>query len=117
MSPPGGRAIPLVAIAIVLAIGNFALGAYNEGERNKSIAESRGVEVIRALSRHKLATGSYPSSLPELVPSYVPALPRCPGGEDFLYRTAAGYYTLACPDIGWKSRPYRFSSRSRQWEG
>ncbi len=117
MPPLGGRAIPLAAIAVVLAIGNFALGAYNEGERNKSVAESRGVDVIRALSRHKLATGSYPSSLSELVPSYVSTLPRCPGGGNFLYQAAGGYYTLACPDIGWKSKPYRFSSRTRLWEG
>jgi len=112
-----GQLVGLVVIAVVLAAGYIALSMYSDGEKNKTIAESRGTQLVQALSRHKLQTNSYPDSLEKLVPKYAEALPRCPGGEAFAYQLSGGDYTLSCPNIAWKSQSYSFHSKSRSWEG
>ena len=38
-----GQIIALVVIAVILGIGYVALDFYSDGEKNKAIAESRGV--------------------------------------------------------------------------
>ena len=112
-----GQVIGLVVVAVVLALGYVALSFYSDGEKNKAITETRGTQLVQALSRHKLEANGYPDSLDKLVPKYAPSLPECPGGEAFSYQLAGGDYTLACPNIAWKSRPYSFSSKTRTWEG
>src|SRR2546425_13131781 len=42
--------------------------------------ESRGVGMISALSAYKRESGAYPEALDKLVPKYVPAVSKCPGG-------------------------------------
>jgi hypothetical protein len=112
-----GQVIGLVVIAVVLGAGYIALTFYSDGEKNKAITETRGIQVVQALSRHKLEANAYPDALGKLVPKYVPALPKCPGGEDFTYQLSGADYTLACPNIAWKSKPYSFNSKTRIWEG
>ena len=112
-----GQMIGLVVIAVVLALGYLALTFYSDGEKNKAITETRGTQVVQALSRHKMDANAYPDSLDKLVPKYAQVLPKCPGGEAFSYQISGGDYTLACPNIAWKSKPYSFNSKTRTWEG
>src|SRR5690606_10054157 len=58
-----GQVVTLVVIAVVLAAAYVGLDFYSEGERNKTVAESRGTQVVQALSRFKLEAGKYPEKL------------------------------------------------------
>ena len=49
-----GQVIALVVVAVILGIGYVALDYYSDGEKNKAIAESRGMQVVQAISRYKL---------------------------------------------------------------
>ncbi len=112
-----GQVIGLVVVAVVLALGYVALSFYSDGEKNKAITETRGTQLVQALTRAKLEANAYPDSLDKLVPKYTQVLPKCPGGEAFAYQASGGDYTLTCPNIAWKSKPYSFSSKTRAWEG
>ena len=112
-----GMIVTLVVVAVLLAVAYVALDFYSEGEKNKLIAESRGTQLSQALSRHKLEAKAYPDSLDKLVPKYAQALPKCPGGESFAYQVSGEDYALTCPNIAWKSKPYSYSSKTRNWEG
>ncbi|MEW6403336.1 MAG: hypothetical protein AB1649_16190 [Chloroflexota bacterium] len=45
-----------------------------------------GNQVVRAIEDYYLNEGKYPTSLLDLVPSYLPGLPVSPAGQPFLYR-------------------------------
>ena len=111
-----GQIIGLAVVAAVLAAGYVALDFYSDGEKNKSITESRGMQLVQALSKHRLEANAYPDSLDKLMPKQLESLPKCPGGEAFGYQTAGGDYTLSCSKVAWKSRPYNFSSKTRIWQ-
>lgn len=111
-----GQVIALVVIAIVLAVGYVVLDLYSEGEKNKTIVESRGIQLVQALTRYKLDAANYPDALDKLVPKFTQALPKCPSGEAFAYQLAGGEYTLTCQNVGFKTRPYTYGSRSRAWQ-
>jgi hypothetical protein len=111
------QVIWLVVIAVILGAGYVVLNVYSDGEKNKTITESRGTQLAQALSRHRMEANAYPDTLDKLVPKYATALPKCPGGESFVYQVAATDYTLTCPNVAWKSKPYSFSSKTRTWEG
>ena len=110
-----GQVVTLVVIAVVLAAAYVGLEFYSSGERNKAVAESRGTQVVQALSRFKLEAGKYPDKLDALVPKHISTLPTCPNGDAFAYAAAAGEYTLTCPKVGFK--PYTYDSRNRTWAG
>jgi hypothetical protein len=111
-----GQIVTLIALAVVLAAAYVALDFYSDGEKNKSITESRGTQLSQALSRFRQESNAYPDSLDKLVPRFAQVVQKCPGGEAFAYQSAGGEYTLACPNIAWKSRPYSFSSKTRIWQ-
>ena len=112
-----GQIIALVVIAVILGIGYVALDFYSDGEKNKAIAESRGMQVVQALSRHKLETNTYPDALDKLVPKFVDALPKCPGSDAFAFKLNGNDYTLSCQNIVFKTQPYTYDSRTRGWQG
>jgi hypothetical protein len=112
-----GQVVMLVVIAVVLAVGYLALDFYSEGEKNKAITESRGTQLVQALSRYRMEAKGYPDSLDKLVPKFAAALPKCPGGEGFGYQTAGEEYTLTCPNVAWRSKTYSFNSKTRDWQG
>ncbi|MFM9972289.1 MAG: hypothetical protein ACKVQK_28235 [Burkholderiales bacterium] len=112
-----GQVIALVVVAVILGIGYVALDYYSDGEKNKAIAESRGMQVVQALSRHRLETQSYPSTLAALAPKFVDTLPKCPAGDAFDFKLAGNDYTLTCNNIVFKSKPYTYDSRTRVWQG
>ena len=112
-----GQVIALVVIAVILGIGYVALDFYSDGEKNKAIAESRGMQVVQALSRHRLEENNYPKALDELVPKFTGALPKCPSGDNFVFSLAGNDYTLTCPNVVFKSKPYTYDSRTRTWQG
>lgn len=109
--------VTLVIIAVLLGIAYVGLEVYTDGERNKAVAESRGTQVVQALSRFKLEAGKYPDKLDVLVPKHISSLPQCPNGESFNYSAAAGEYTLTCSKVAFKASPYMYDSRKRSWQG
>jgi hypothetical protein len=112
-----GQVIALVVIAVILGIGYVALDFYSDGEKNKAIAESRGMQVVQALSRHRLEENNYPKTLDALVPKFTSALPKCPSGDAFTFNLNGNDYTLTCPNVVFKSKPYTYDSRTRAWQG
>ena len=69
-----------------------------------SIAESRGMQIIQGLSKHKLAAGAYPDALDKLVPKFIAAVPQCPAGEPFAYVLSGTEFTLTCQKVGFKTK-------------
>ncbi len=112
-----GQVIALAVIAVILGIGYVALDFYSDGEKNKAIAETRGTRIVQSLSRHRLETNAYPDALNKLVPKFTDAVPTCPGGETFDYKLSGSDYTLTCPNIVFKTKPYTYDSRTRGWQG
>ena len=109
--------VMLVSIAVVFAVAYAALHLYSEGQKDMLIVETRGVQTVTALSAFKRERGSYPDALDKLVPKYVPAVAKCPGGAPMEYRTSAGEYLLSCARVVFKYLPYNYDSRSRSWSG
>jgi hypothetical protein len=112
-----GQVVMLVAVAIILAAAYFALDLYNAGQREMLTIETRGLQMISALSRYRQETGAYPDALEKLLPRQAAALSRCPNGDAIAYRLAGGEYTLSCPNVVFKQKPYSYDSRSRSWSG
>jgi len=112
-----GQVIGLIVVAVVLAVSYVALDFYGEGEKYATMTESRGMQIIQGLSKHKLDAGSYPDALAKLTPKYIAAVPACPAGEPFAYALAGAEYTLTCQKVAFKSKPYTYDSRSKAWRG
>jgi hypothetical protein len=112
-----GQVIGLIVVAVVLAVAYVALDFYGEGEKYATMTESRGMQIIQALSKHKLEAGGYPDALAKLAPKYIAAVPACPAGEPFAYALAGAEFTLACQKVAFKSKPYTYDSRSKAWRG
>src|SRR5258708_18085135 len=75
-----GQIVLLASIAIVLAVGYVAIDFYLGSQKDILAVETRGVQIISALSAYKRDSGAYPDSLDQLVPQYVSAGGNCPGG-------------------------------------
>ena len=112
-----GQVIVLVVITLLLAVGYFALDRYTEGERNVLITETRGMNLVQALSRHKAENGSYPDALDKLVPKFIPAIGKCPGGEAIAYALNGAEYTLTCQKVVFAMKPYTYDSKTKSWGG
>ena len=107
--------IVLVIITGLLAIGYVALDRYTEGEKNVLITETRGMNMVQALSKFKAESGNYPDSLDKLVPKHAAAVSKCPGGEPMAYKLAGAEYTLTCPKVVFATNPYSYDSRTKAW--
>ena len=112
-----GQVIVLVVITLLLALGYAALDRYTEGERNVLITETRGMNLVQALSRHKAENGSYPDALDKLIPKFVPAVGKCPGGEPMNYALNGAEFTLGCPKVVFAMKPYTYDSKTKSWGG
>ena len=109
--------ILLVVIAVALAAAYVAIDFYNGGEKDMLTVETRGVQMISALSAYRRESGAYPEALDKLVPKHVPALSKCPGGATMGYLVSSGEYVLSCPNVVFKSMPYSYDSRTKRWRG
>ena len=107
----------LVVMAVALAAAYVAIDLYTGGEKDMLTVESRGVGMISALSAYKRESGAYPEALDKLVPKYVPAVSKCPGGVPMGYLVSSGEYVISCPNVVFKSMPYSYDSRSKRWRG
>ena len=107
----------LAVIAVALAAAYVAINLYTGGEKDMLTVESRGVGMISALSAYKRESGAYPEALDKLVPKYVPAVSKCPGGVPMGYLVSSGEYVISCPNVVFKSMPYSYDSRSKRWRG
>ena len=109
--------IVLILVAVLLATGYGGLDMYGEGEKYMTMAESRGMQIIQALSKHKQEAGAYPASIDKLAPKYIEAVPKCPAGEAFGYALSGTEFTLSCEKVAFKTRPYSYDSRTKTWRG
>jgi len=107
----------LVVIAVALAAAYVAIDFYNGGEKDMLTVETRGVQMISALSAYRRDSGAYPDALDKLVPKHVPALSKYPGGATMAYLVSSGEYVLSCPNVVFKSMPYSYDSRTKRWRG
>ena len=112
----GAQLAVLIVIALVLAAGILVLDRYNAGAKEMLMVETRGLQMISALSKYRRETGAYPESLDKLVPQFAPAVSNCPGGGSMEYRLTAGEYELRCQKVVFKVQPYHYSSRTRAWD-
>ena len=111
------QVILLIVIAVVLAIGYVAIDLYAGGQQDITVVETRGVQMMTALSAFKRDQGSYPDALDKLVPKYVLAVAKCPDGAPMSYLASAGEYVLSCSHVVFKYLPYGYDSRSKRWSG
>ena len=112
-----GQVVPLAVVAGFLLIGYVAIEIYSEDQKERLIVETRGSQMISALAAHRRESGAYPEALDKLVPKYVLAVGKCPGGTPMAYSVSAGEYALSCRNVVLKYKPYVYSSRSRSWSG
>jgi len=110
-----GQLVFLVVLALILAGGVLFLDRYNAGTRDMLTVETRGLQMISALTRYKLENGGYPDSLDKLVPKFTPAVSACPSGTPIEYRMSGGNYVLSCENVVLKMQPYRYDSRTHAW--
>ena len=111
------RIIAMVVLVVILVCAYIALDFYTGGQQNASMVEGRGGAIIGALSTYKRQTGNLPDSLDKLVPKYLPVLAKCPNGQPYAYAKSGADYTLTCDEVLFKSKPYRYDSKSRVWAG
>jgi hypothetical protein len=111
------QVVVLVVVAVVLAAGYVAIDLYSGGQKEVASVETRGVQMIVALSAFKRDQGSYPDALDKLVPKYVLAVAKCPGGTPMGYSASGGEYRLSCTHVVLKYLPYSYDSRSKSWNG
>jgi len=111
------RVIAMAVLAVVLVCAYVALDFYTGGQQNASMVEGRGGAMIGALSGHKRDTGQLPDALDKLVPKYLSSVAKCPNGQPYAYAVNGGEYTLTCQDVLFKTKPYRYDSKSRVWAG
>jgi uncharacterized protein (UPF0333 family) len=109
--------ILLVVIAVALAAAYVAIELYTGGEKDMLTVETRGLQMISALSAHRRENGAYPETLDKLVPKYVLAVSKCPGGAPMNYLVSSDEFVLSCPNVVYKSMPYSYDSRSKRWRG
>jgi len=98
-------------------VSYVALDFYGEGEKYATMTESRGMQIIQGLSKHKLDAGSYPDALAKLTPKYIAAVPACPAGEPFAYALAGAEYTLTCQKVAFQVQALHLRLRSKAWRG
>lgn len=115
----GGKSqvVVLVLIAVALGAAYVAIDLYGGGEKDMVMVETRGTQMVSAVSAFKRDQGAYPESLDKLVPKYALAVAKCPGGAPMGYVLAAGEYTLSCTHVVFKYLPYNYDSRSKRWGG
>src|SRR5262245_16535411 len=112
-----GQVIALITVAVVLGVGYLVLDRYTESQRLTLMVETRGLGMVQGLTRYKLEDGNYPDALDKLVPKFVPAVSKCPDGQNIAYNLAGAEYTLSCQNVVFKSKPYTYDSRSKAWAG
>ena len=78
--------------------------------------ETRGMQMVSALTKYKIETGSYPDRLDKLVPKFASAIGTCPAGGAMEYRLTGSDYVLSCRKVVFKVQPYSYSSRTRSWD-
>ena len=110
-----GQMVLLIVVAVVLAIGYVAIDMYSGGQKDAVIIETRGLQMVSALSAFKRDQGAYPDVLDKLVPKYVLAVAKCPGGAPMGYSPSGGEYELSCLHVVFGYLPYSYSSRSKSW--
>jgi type II secretory pathway pseudopilin PulG len=110
-----GQLVFLVIVALVLAAGVIALDRFNAGTRDMLTVETRGMQVVSALTKYKLENGAYPDTLDKLVPKFAASVAACPGGSTIEYRLSGNDYMLGCENVVFKVQPYRYDSRTHSW--
>ena len=94
----------------------MALSVFLANYANNQLAKNRAQNLIAAVEKHQQATGKYPATLDDLVPTYIPSVPLAKyalAGREFHYMnrndTVMLHYT-SLPPFG--RRTYDFNRQS-----
>ncbi len=107
-APPRARRnhMLFIALGLVIALELAVLGVVSRMETfdaappvQKSVCESAIGVVESGLSQYRVANRRLPGTLEQLVPTYLPAVPR-PGGSSLAYEPQGEGYVLRCTDAG-----------------
>ena len=60
------------------------------GQKGASVSALDHTKIQNAVTNYQVGTGSYPSSLDDLVPDYLPVLPRKADGSMYTYDASTG---------------------------
>jgi len=107
-----GREIAIARIS--LPVLTLAIAVAN-GEVQWKVSDANARRVISACEEFQSANGRYPQKLEELVPAYLPSVPRakyCHGGI-FFYSNLGDHCSLWWTRYGFYRRIYNF--KERRW--
>jgi len=79
--------------------------------------KERGNQIIQAIDAYTQEHGQFPARLDDLVPVYIPEIPKTVGGEDFVYHVwYSEYYEVGFVLVSNRNRGCGYSSRYKDWE-
>ena len=110
----------ILVVIIIVSIGSVLVPMSLVSEDKRRHMETVAVPLIEALDRYREANKSYPESLDELVPMYLPDIPSCnpkssTQGLGYFIDKDSGEYDLTC-GIGMMFLKRQYSSKTREWE-
>jgi type II secretory pathway pseudopilin PulG len=111
----GVQLVVLIIVAVLLGGAFLVLDRYAAGQKDMLAVETRGLQMITALSRYKQESGSYPDSLLKLIPKHAVQVSQCPGGEPMAYQLNGAEFQLSCEKVVFKQQTYAYDSRTRVW--
>lgn len=81
----------ILTVAIIILLLGLALPAFlkTRPQRQKALCLANLDDIASACRHYAIDRGGFPASLDELVPAYLPEVPRCP---------ADGAYALGTPE-------------------
>jgi len=116
-----GKIVSWIIVVLIIVIIGYVVGTMlSESEDKRRHMETVAVPLIEALDRYREANKSYPESLDELVPMYLPDIPSCnpkssTQGLGYFIDKDSGEYDLTCY-IGMMFLKRQYSSKTREWE-
>ena len=112
-----GQIVALAVVAVLMAVGYYVLDRYTAGQKDMLTVETRGLNMVQALTKFRQESGALPDSLDKLTPKFVPAVSQCPNGEPMAYQVSGNDYTLTCQSVVFKAKPYSYDSKTQGWIG
>ena len=112
-----GQIVALVVVAVLMAVGYYLLDRYTAGQKDMLTVETRGLNMVQALTKFRQESGALPDTLDKLTPKFVPAVSKCPNGQPLAYQVSGNDYTLTCQGVVFKMKPYSYDSKTQGWIG
>jgi hypothetical protein len=109
---------PALYIGVALVICLSSIFVVQTISARQQAASMAGAEpIIAAIERYHATTGAFPRTIAELIPTYLPSMPRSSmgfNGSEYLIWTDPDGYRVEFALQGWNICAY--DSRFKQWE-